>query len=60
MGGGGAGVDVVGAVPGEGLVGADGVVVMPVVLGVTEEVEGVGELLEEELLVLQGAEAALA
>jgi hypothetical protein len=38
----------------------DGVVVVPVVLGVTEEVEGVGDLLEEGLLVLQGAEAALA
>jgi hypothetical protein len=49
-----------GAVPGECLVGADGVVVAPVVLGVTDEVEGVGDLLEEQLLVLQGAEAALA
>jgi hypothetical protein len=57
---GGGGVDVVGAVPGEGLVGVGGVVVVSVVLGVTEEVEGVGDLLEGELLVLRGAEAALA
>jgi hypothetical protein len=53
-------VDVVGAVPGEGLVGVGGVVVVPVVLGVTEEVEGVGDVLEEELLVLRGVEAVLA
>lgn len=50
---GGADVDVVGTVPGECLVGADGVVLDPVVLGVTDEVQGVGDLLEEELLVLQ-------
>lgn len=49
-----------GAVPGECLVGADGVVVAPVVLGVADQVEGVGDLLEGQLLVLQGAETAFA
>lgn len=53
-------VNVVGAVPGECLVGADGVVVAPVVLGVADQVEGVGDLLEGQLLVLQGAETAFA
>jgi hypothetical protein len=57
---GGGGVDVVGAVPGGSVVGVGGVVVVSVVLGVTEEVEGVGDLLEVELLVLRGVEAVLA
>jgi hypothetical protein len=41
-------------------VGSDRVVVAPVVLGVPDEDEGVGDLFQEQLLVLQGAEAALA
>ena len=53
-------VDVVGSVPGDGLVGADGVVVDAVVLGVRDEVQGVVDLFEEEAFVLQGAEAAFA
>ena len=53
-------VDVSGPVPGQRLVRADGVVLDPVVLGVGDQVQGVGDLLEEELLVLQRAEAALA
>jgi hypothetical protein len=53
-------VDLEGAVPGQRLVRADGVVLDPVVLGVGDEVQGVGHLLEEQLLVLQRAEAALA
>jgi hypothetical protein len=53
-------VDLEGPVPGQRLVRADGVVLDPVVLGVGDEVQGVGHLLEEQLLVLQRAEAALA
>jgi hypothetical protein len=53
-------VDLAGPVPGQGLVGTHGVVFDPVVLGVGDQVQGVGDLLEEELLVLQRAKAALA
>jgi len=53
-------VDVAGAVPGDGLVGADGVVLEPVGLGVLDELEGVVDLLEVEAFVLQAAEAAFA
>jgi Plasmid pRiA4b ORF-3-like protein len=53
-------VDVVGPVPGQGLVRADGVVVDPVALGVHGQVEDVVDLLEEQPLVLQRPEAALA
>ena len=53
-------VDLAGSVPGQGLVWADGVVLDPVVLGVGDQVQGVGDLFEEELIVLQRAEAALA
>jgi hypothetical protein len=38
----------------------DGVVLDPVVLGVGDEVQGVGDLFEEELFVLQRAEPAFA
>ncbi len=53
-------VDVEEPVPGERLVRADGVVLDPVVLGVRDQVRGVGDLLKEQLLVLQRAEPALA
>jgi hypothetical protein len=53
-------MDVLRPVPGQRLVRADGVVLDSVVLGVGDEVEGVGDLFEEELLVLQRAEPALA
>ena len=53
-------VDVERPVPGDGFVRSDGVVLDPVALGVRGQVEGVGDLLEEQSLVLQGAEAALA
>jgi hypothetical protein len=41
------------SVPGQGFVRADGVVLGPVVLGVGKQIECVGYLFEEELLVLQ-------
>jgi hypothetical protein len=53
-------VDLEGPVPGQRLVRADGVVLDPVVLGVRDQIQGVGHLLEEQLLVLQRAKAALA
>lgn len=53
-------VDVRRAVPGDGFVGADGVVLGPVGLGVFDEVQGVVDLFEEQPFVLQGAEAAFA
>src|SRR5450830_1279286 len=53
-------VDLDGAVPSDRLVGSDGVVLDPVVLGVRGQVQGVWDLLEEQPLVLQGAEAAFA
>jgi hypothetical protein len=53
-------VDVVGSVPGQVLVGADGVVLEAVGLGGGGQVEGVRDLLEEEPLAFQGAEAAFA
>jgi hypothetical protein len=53
-------VDLDGAVPGEVLVGSDGVVLDPVVLGVGCQVQGVWDLFEEQPLVLQGPEAAFA
>ena len=53
-------VNVERAVPGQGLVRADGVVLDPVVLGVGDQVQGVGDLFEEQLLVLQRAEPAFA
>ena len=53
-------VDLDRAVPGQGLVGADGVVLDPVGLDVSGQVQGVGDLLEEQPFVLQGAEAAFA
>ena len=49
-----------GPVPGDGLVGADGVVLDPVVLGVLREHDGVVDLVDVEPLVLQSAEAAFA
>lgn len=51
-----AGVDVEGLVPGQGLVRAELVVLDPECLGVCAQVQGVGDLFEEQLLVLQGAE----
>jgi hypothetical protein len=53
-------VDVVGPVPGQGLVGADGVVFDPVALRVHGQVEDVVDLFEEQPFVLQRPEAALA
>ena len=53
-------VDVVRPVPGQGLVWSDGVVVDPVALGVHGQVEDVVDLFEEQLLVLQRPEPALA
>src|SRR5665647_3335648 len=53
-------VDLNGAVPGQVLVGPDGVVLDPVVLDVGGQVDRVGDLFEEQPLVLQGAEAAFA
>jgi hypothetical protein len=53
-------VDLDRAVPRQVLVGSDGVVLDPVALGVGGQVEDVGDLFEEESLVLQGAEAAFA
>jgi hypothetical protein len=52
-------VDVVGPVPGQGLVRADGVVVDPVALGVLDQVEDVVDLLEEQPLVFQRPEPTL-
>jgi hypothetical protein len=46
-------VDVSGAVPGQRFVGADGVVLDSVVHGARDQFQGVGNLCEEELLVLQ-------
>ena len=46
-------VDVSGPVPGQRLVRAHGVVLDPVVLGVGDQVQGVGNLFEEQLFVLQ-------
>ena len=51
-------VDLDRAVPGQVLVGSDGVVLDPVVLDVDGQVDRVGDLLEEQALVLQGPEAA--
>jgi len=51
-------VDLDGAVPSDRLVGSDGVVLDPVVLGVGCQVQGVWDLFEEQPLVLQGPEAA--
>src|SRR5665647_3902697 len=51
-------VDLDGAVPGQVLVGSDGVVLDAVVLDVGGQVDRVGDLLEEQALVLQGPEAA--
>ena len=48
-----------GPVPGDRLVGADLVVLGAVVLGAGDQFEGVGDLVEEEPLVLQRPEAAL-
>jgi hypothetical protein len=42
------GVDIEGPVPGQVLVRADGVVLDPVGLRVRDEVEGVGDLLQEQ------------
>src|SRR6478735_5707398 len=50
-------VDVVRAVPGQGLVRADGVVLDPVALGVGDEIEDVVDLFEEQPLVFQRPEA---
>src|SRR5665647_1194283 len=47
-------------VPGQVLVGSDGVVLDPVVLDLGGQVDRVGDLFEEQPLVLQGAEAAFA
>ena len=52
-------VNVLRAVPGQGFVRADGVVVDPVALGVDGQVEDVVDLFEEQPLVLQRAEPAL-
>ena len=63
VGGGGVGlaqVDLQGPVPGDRLVGSCGVLVEAVVVGAFDELEGVGDLVEEEPLVLQRAEAAFA
>ena len=51
-------VDLDRAVPGQVLVRSDGVVLDPVVLGVGGQVDRVGDLFEEQPLVLQGPEAA--
>ena len=53
-------VDLDGAVPGQVLVGSDGVVLDPVALDVGGQVDRVGDFFEEQPLVLQGAEAAFA
>ncbi len=53
-------VDVPGPVPGQRLVGTHGVVLDPVVLGVCNQVPSVGDLFEEQLLVLQRSESAFA
>src|SRR5665648_787613 len=53
-------VDLDRAVPGQVLVGSDGVVLDPVALDVDGQVDRVGDLFEEQPLVLQGAEAAFA
>jgi len=53
-------VDVGRAVPGEVLVGSDVVVLGAVGMEVAGELEGVGDLFEEEPLVLQRSEAAFA
>jgi hypothetical protein len=48
------------AVPGQGLVRADGVEVDPIALGVGDEVHDVVDLFEEQPLVLRRPEAAFA
>src|SRR5665648_1166776 len=53
-------VDLDWAVPGQVLVGSDGVVLDAVVLDVGGQVDRVGDLFEEQPFVLQGAEAAFA
>ncbi len=53
-------VDLDGAVPGDRLVGSDGVVLDAVVLGVGCQVQGVWDVLEEQPLVLERPEAAFA
>src|SRR5665647_838801 len=53
-------VDLDWAVPGQVLVGSDGVVLDPVALDVGGQVDRVGDLFEEQPFVLQGAEAAFA
>lgn len=55
----GAGVDVVGPVPGQELVGPDLVVLDPVGLGEGLQLDAVSDLVEEQLLVLQRPEPAL-
>lgn len=54
------GVDIEGPVPGQVLVRVHSVVLDPVGLRVRDEVEGVGDLLQEQPLVLQRAEPAFA
>src|SRR5665648_677487 len=53
-------VDLDRAVPGQVLVGSDGVVLDPVMLDVSGQVDRVGDLFEEQPLVLQRPEAAFA
>ena len=53
-------VHLLGPVPGDGLVRSDLVVLDPVFLGVFSEHDGVVDLVDEQPLVLQGAEAAFA
>jgi hypothetical protein len=53
-------VHLLGSVPGDGFVGSGLVVLDPVVLRALSEDDGVGDLVEEEALVLQCAEAAFA
>jgi hypothetical protein len=53
-------VHVLGPVPGDGLVGPDGVVLDPVLLGPVGESDGVLDLVDEQALVLQGPETAFA
>lgn len=55
-----AGVDVGGPIPGDGLVGSDVVVVLPVGVHVLDEFEGVADLFPEQPLVFHGPEPAFA